>query len=149
MLSESFPAQSRTSRVRRLPACLFLLTIFFLAGCGGSERVPPLASVKGKVTVDGAPVTAGQVTLAAEETPATPLPLSAGKIGPDGSYEIFTSGRAGAPLGKFKVRVSRSTVGEAGVPFDKKYSDPETSGLAFEVIASPEPGRYDLKLVSK
>lgn len=149
MVSESSPARSRALRVQRVFACLLFLTPFVLSGCGG-ERVPPLTPVKGKVTVDGAQLIAGQVTLVADPPPATPLPTPAGKIGPDGSYQIFTGGKAGAPLGKFKVRVTTLTMspepGKEPIAFDKKYSDPEASGLTFDVIASPESGRYDLKL---
>ncbi len=126
-----------------------LLVSLFLPGCGKAEKLPPLAPVKGVVTANGAPVTAGYVSLKAEDTPGVPLPPCSGKIGADGTYEIFTGGAPGAPLGKFKVYVSPSMMPDAaksGLPFDKKYLDPEKSKLTIEVVANAEPGRYDLKL---
>jgi hypothetical protein len=73
-----------------------------------------------------------------------------GKIGEDGTYEIFTGGKSGAPLGKYKVLVTTVTVptdkGKGGPTFDKKYTDAAKSKLGFEVVASAEAGRYDLQL---
>lgn len=126
-----------------------LLAGFVLAGCAKSERLPPLVPVKGVVTADGKPMSAGYVSLKAEETPSMPIPACSGKIGSDGAYEIFTGGAPGAPLGKYKVYVSPSMVpeeGKSGLPFDKKYSDPEKTPLRLEVVANAEAGRYDLKL---
>lgn len=149
MLCEPHSAPRHPARAWRLAAGFLLLSTMFGFGCGG-ESVPPLYPVRGKVTVEGAPLTSGQVSLVAEPTPTTPVPSSGGKIESDGSYEIVTAGRSGAPLGKYKVRVTPLTVptkgGAPALTFDKKYTDPKTSGLDYEVVASPQPGQYDLKL---
>src|SRR5262245_46308786 len=50
----------------RAPAAgtfLILLGLLLLGGCGKTANLPTLAPVKGKVTVDGNPLTSGQVVL--------------------------------------------------------------------------------------
>jgi hypothetical protein len=73
-----------------------------LSGCSGGG---PTASVKGKVTADGQPVTEGTVTL----TPASgneALP-SMGAVNADGSFEMAIPGGArGAAVGKNQVTYS-------------------------------------------
>jgi hypothetical protein len=130
-----------------LGAGVFFVLLFTL-GC--SEPLPPLSPVRGKVTVDGNPVTSGNVSLAPEDT-SKKAPPSSGQIGADGSYEIFTGGKAGAPLGKYKVFVTPPMVPgdpKAGMQtaFDKKYMDVLKSGLSFEVKDNAAAGAYDLKL---
>jgi hypothetical protein len=80
----------------------------------------------------------------------------AAAIEPDGSYTLTTNGKAGAPAGWYKVTVSNrtppkegatSTPAESPVYIDPVYADPKLTPLSFEVIDSPESGRYDLKLV--
>jgi hypothetical protein len=73
-----------------------------------------------------------------------------GKIGPGGTYEIFTAGKPGAPIAKYKVFVTPPTTpmepGAEGPAYDKKYRDPAKTTLELEVIEKAEAGRYDLKL---
>jgi hypothetical protein len=144
--------------LRARVACFALLVSpCLVVGCGG-KKTPPLTPVSGKVTVDGQPLTSGQVTFVPDVARPTEdrqdnvqtAGLSTGKIGSDGSYTIITNGKSGAPLGKYKVTVTPSMVpapDAKGLPptsFDrKKYSE---EGLKIEVVANPEPGRYDLKL---
>src|SRR5438045_3467653 len=118
MTSTLFPAR----------AGLFLwLCTFVLAGCDNSPKLPPMAPVSGKVTMDSKPVTSGNVSLLPQSTD-NKAGLSAGQIGEDGSYTIFTAGKEGAPLGKYKVTVTPSMVpqsGAGGMPkatFNQKYS---------------------------
>jgi hypothetical protein len=109
-----------------------------------------MGPVKGLVTIDGAPLPTGNVVL----HPETPNPdvkaMSAGQIKSDGSYEIFTGGKSGAPLGKYKVAVTPATVpgasGTAAPPLNMKYANPGATPLTYEVVANGEVGRYDLKL---
>jgi hypothetical protein len=129
-------------------ACLFFL-LGTVAAAGCKPPLPPMAPVKGKVTLDGQPVTSGQVSFvpADEKTGAGE---SAGTIGADGAYEIHTAGQSGAPLGKYKVTVtpdmSKAMQGGMTMPFPQKYGDPRNTPLQVEVINSPEQGRYDLKM---
>jgi len=129
-------------------AFLFLLAAV-TTGCGsGSEK---LATVAGKVTVDGAPVTAGQVSYIPLAENKTKTGMSAGTISSSGEYKIFTSGKEGAPIGKYKVIVTPSMVpsgsgGMPATPFNNAYSREDTTTLSMEVMASAPPGHYDLKL---
>lgn len=69
-------------------------------GCGGSH--PGIVPVKGKVTIDGKPVTTGQVYVYAEgQRPAT------GKIQTDGSFQLSSFAfNDGAPTGTHLATVS-------------------------------------------
>lgn len=137
---------------------LLVAGVLVVSGCG--KKTPPMAPVSGKVTVDGQPVTSGQVSFVPDvqilgvENPAehASTGMSAGQI-TNGEYKIYTSGKEGAPLGKYKVTVTPSMVPTSpdakSMPptgFSKAYSDARSTPLNMEVIASPEPGRYDLKL---
>jgi hypothetical protein len=131
----------------RLP--LLLLSLLF-AGCG--PKHPQMAPVKGKVLIDGQPLTFGSVGT---------LPPSGrgahGEIQPDGTFELFTYGKHdGALVGLHKVSVAayeqsgkkdpESGYGKLMTP--KKYGDPQSSGLTIDVQPG---GNYDvvLELTSK
>jgi hypothetical protein len=122
--------------------------VWFLAGCGGSSV--PLAPVQGKVTVNGTPLSGGHVALIPLSSDPGAKSTPAGEIN-NGEYTIYTGGKAGAPLGKYKVMVTPSMMPVPGqkqpmIPFDKKYSDPTATPLTIEVVQNPAPGAYDLKL---
>lgn len=128
------------------------------SGCG--KNLPPMSPVSGKVTVNGQPLTAGQVTL----IPDTGVPtqentkdrtptagLSTGPIGSDGTYKIFTVGKEGAPAGKYRVTVTPTMMPSAdpktapAIGFNQKFSDTRNTPLKIEV-PSPAAGAYDFKL---
>ena len=126
--------------------------VLFLAGCdsSGLGRIVP---VKGKVMLDGKAVPTGSLVFkpdSAKGNTATFEPAS--QIGADGSYSLFTKEKQGAPLGWYKVGV----VAQEANPSDpyatmkalvpQRYNDPETSGIAVEVVESPAADAYDLKL---
>jgi hypothetical protein len=119
-----------------------------LPGCGPHVAVVP---VQGKVTLNGQPVTSGQVSYLAADKESKAGPAT-GPIESDGSYTIHTAGKEGAPPGKYKVTVTPTMVPMEGatkkpsLPFDQKYGDPRKTPLTVEVVASPAPGAYDLKL---
>jgi hypothetical protein len=126
-----------------------------LAGCGllataGCSRQRPIVPVAGKVTLNGVPVSGGQVLLAADPSNDPPIKvIPEGTTGPDGSYELSTAGRKGAPVGLYRAVVmggeSPSKKGPSGgVP--TVYMLPDKSPLKLDVVANPEPGAYDLKL---
>lgn len=135
------------SRLLSRPVCLFLLGAAFGAGCKPSVSVTP---VSGKVTLNGQPVASGQVSLLPlEEKPGAEL--SAGQIDSSGEYKIYTAGKEGAPLGQYKVTVTPSMMPMGGTkapprPFPAKYSDTKDTPLRIEVVSSPAPGAYDLKM---
>ena len=152
MFHRHLPTQFPPIRVWR--ASFFLcLTVLFALGCGGGPALPPLAPVKGTVSVDGQPLTSGNVVLNPETVePGATGTFSAGQVDANGNYEIFTGGKAGAPLKKYKVVVTPSTVpmdpakAGANVAVNPKYRNQSQTPLGFEVIATPAAGRYDLKL---
>lgn len=140
--------------------CVGMLTGLVTAlGCG--KKQAPMAPVSGKVTVNGQPLTAGNVSFipdvkigdsAKGQEDTAPSGLSGGTVGSDGTYKITTAGKNGAPLGKYKVTVNPSMVPVADakapppVGFNAKFTNPQDTPLSVEVIANPEAGRYDLKL---
>ncbi|WP_442482210.1 hypothetical protein [Aeoliella sp. SH292] len=76
------------------------LMLIGFTGCGGSH--PGIVPVKGKVTIDGKPVTTGQVYVYAEgQRPAT------GKIQQDGTFQLSSFAfNDGAPTGTHLATVS-------------------------------------------
>lgn len=150
----------------RLVFLAVLIGVGLASGCG--EKAVSLAPVSGKVTVDGKPLSSGSVSLipdvslsdkgASEVSKMQTTGMSGGEINPDGTYKIYTDGKEGAPLGKYKIRVmppvtqskdEKDAKEAPDIGFDKDYTDPNRTRLHYEVVASPEPGRYDLKLKSK
>jgi hypothetical protein len=130
---------------------LLVLGLLPLGGCGGGS-LPPLEPVKGKVTVDGTPITSGQVSLRPEKVDTEQkTPSSSGQIDAEGNYEIFTGGKRGAPAGTYVVSVSPSMVppegakGRPKAPFSQLYQESSKSPLRL-TVPSTEPGAYDLKL---
>jgi hypothetical protein len=136
--------------VRRVGLAV-LLGAAFCAGCGGPAAVV-IAPVGGKVTLDGAPVASGQVSFLPADQSEGAAGMSAGAIDANGEYKIFTAGKSGAPPGKYTVTVTPLMVPAPGAtaapiaPFNAMYSNVGKTPLHFEVVNSPEPGRYDLKL---
>jgi hypothetical protein len=144
----------------RLVFLVLLIGAGLVLGCGKKEV--SLAPVTGKVTVDGKPLTSGSVSLIADVPLGNPgaeeaskmqtLGLSGGEIKSDGTYKIYTGDKEGAPLGKYKVRVvpplaePKESKETPDIGFNKKYTDANNTPLKYEVVSSPEAGRYDLKL---
>jgi hypothetical protein len=126
------------------------LAAVLVPGCGGGPAID-VAPVKGKVTVEGQPVTSGQVSFLPESQDIKGG-MSAGQIDSNGQYTINTAGKAGAPPGKYKVTITPTMVPAQGAtkppstPFNSKYSDPQKTPLTVEVTKSPAPDAYDLKL---
>jgi hypothetical protein len=142
---------SRLFTTRRI-CFILLLGAGFGAGCGGPASVATVP-VTGKVTLDGQPVTSGQVSFFAADAKAG-VGLCTGIIDANGEYKIFSDGKPGAPLGKYKVMVMPSMVpptggGALARPQNDKYSDAKSTTLSVEVVSSPAPGAYDLKMTTK
>lgn len=104
--------------------------LIFLTGCGGDW-----ATATGKVSLDGKPLTKGDITFhpVAEGAPAY------GQI-VDGTFSIQTGTRPGVKPGSYKVLVTDMTIPEEG-PGDvqaklltpEKYKLPETTDLNADV----------------
>ena len=142
------------NRLRAAGAVAALATLTASAGCGGGGET--LVPVQGRVTqADGQPLAVGTVILHPDASKGNAtLHEPRGTIDKDGTYEAVVGSRAvGAPPGWYKVTVY------AGVPsnpkdeyspekliIDKKFTDPSTSGIAFEVKPGAPPGAYDILL---
>ncbi len=160
MNSLSDLSMSKLSVVSRSLLVCFLTSVAF-TGCGGSG--PKLVPVKGKVTLDGTDLKAGQITFVPDKAKGNNLTVgAAGKI-VDGAYTLTSGGKDGAPLGWYKVTVSTDMPGGMGTvtPGDpskpasltpmgggvnKSFTSPETTSLSVEVVATPDAGKYDFKV---
>lgn len=155
-----FPLPSPLAR-RRAGLGIAWAALVLLAG--GCSRGPKLVPVKGKVMLGGKPLTSGLVNYIPEkETPGKGFPF--GKIESDGSYELTTDGKSGAPLGTYKVTVSSAMPPGADVPQPKTGGKPggpppatgggvpsiyltaKTTPLTKTVTEDASSGAYDLTL---
>jgi len=145
---------SQWSSVAQLGTALCCCGLLLAMGCKGPSRGKQVP-VQGKVTLDGKPLTGGGVIfhpIPEKDTPMTPIGLlpSMGPIQDDGSYTLRTEGRAGVPLGKYRVQL------DMGSKADKKqwsllapvYMTLQ-SPLVIEVVEGKPEGGYDLNLSSR
>ena len=138
-------------------ACLLLAAgAAALAGCSNSG--PTMARATGVVRLDGKPLSSGRVTF----WPAAGRSAS-GWIEADGSFTLGTFNDAdGATIGRHKVTVTAAKKQPTGPPdFDRdgpprgwprspipaRYSNPEASGLEFEI--APGTNRFAIELTAK
>jgi hypothetical protein len=141
---------------QRWAATAFLLgCMAAVTGCLGST--PALGRVSGVVTLDGKPLSSGRVTF----WPAAGRSGS-GWIETDGRFTLGTfNATDGAVVGSHAVTVTAASKSPPGAPdFDRdrpvsgwprspipaRYSNPDSSGLSFEV--SPGANRFEIKLVT-
>jgi hypothetical protein len=139
---------------RLLPTTVLAIGLALTAGCGGGPKLLP---VEGKVLVNDQPVPAGDtvkgyVVLHPDQSKGnmTQDHVKA-DIGPDGSFKAFAGPKEGVPPGWYKVTVELARTNpnnpyDFKTLIDTKYMEKDKSGLVFEVVENPEPGRYDLKL---
>ncbi len=152
---------------QRVPLSL-VMVIFLLGGCESKTHYEH-ATVRGKVTYNGKPVTFGQVLFVPVEPPKDGLAQPAsGSINADGTYELKSEADAGAVLGEHKVLVisvigdkpaetpeapkadaaptpsktSSAVAFKSSIP--KKYSDPGATPLTRKVV--PGANTIDLEL---
>lgn len=136
-----------------------LLTLVWVSGC--RDSVGTLYPVRGKVLLSGKPIkpSRGYVMLKPDKTKGNETKFKpSGSITPDGTYEIYTKERQGAPPGWYKVVVTaqgerpKPTRGKSNMrPIAKslvpaKYGQKKTTPLSIEVVADPSPDAYDLDL---
>jgi len=145
-------------RSKSVSACgRFLLTLgsFALAsGCG--DAGPRFYPVSGTILLDGKPLTGvaqGSVSFRGDAAKGNQtMHQPTGTITADGKFELVTVGKKGAPLGWYRVVVAAyaNKLEEGPVTprllLDAKYYNPETTELSIEVVQSPAPGAYDLKV---
>jgi len=119
-----------------------------LGGCSSQFVFVP---VKGKLTLKNKkPVTVGKVFFFPDKDNQF-RQIPQGKVNDDGTYELTTEGRAGAPIGFYTVCVRapmRKVNGQEPppAPYSMRYFDANESPLKVEVVASPAAGAYDFEL---
>jgi hypothetical protein len=137
-MSCTLKSNLRGSRQRAVVAAIASLSLTL--GCGGASS--NMAPVKGKITLDGAPLKTGVVS-----TIPTAGRGAKGGINADGTFELGTnSENDGASVGLHKVAVlafdksaGQGAEAERGKPLvPDRYLSPESSGLTIDVKAGEE-----------
>jgi hypothetical protein len=135
---------------------LFSLAVFVtasigLSGCG--ESGPRLSPVSGSIALkNGKIVKHGYLNFHPDAAKGnTSKDVAIGYIR-DGQYEMKTGERSGVLPGWYKVTVDAANENDPKNPYvtewfaEERYTDKERSKLIFQVVESPEVGRYNLTL---
>ena len=109
--------------------------LLMISGCFGLDDTPPLAKVKGTVTLNGKPLADIGVTF----FPNGGGPSASGRTDPQGQFVMMTVRPGdGAPVGKHKVVLGAAEEGTSEVAvrsqIPKKYEMPNTSPLVADVV---------------
>lgn len=134
--------------LRRVPglfrAAVVAAALLAAAGCGD-----PKYPVRGSVTLEGGqPLEKGLLVF--ERTEGGPPLTARGDVKPDGQYELSTEKPGdGVPPGKYRICLNPLDTSDVPdekkvLPFDRKYLNPSSSGLEYEVKAGDN--QFDIKL---
>src|SRR5436190_239761 len=143
------PLSPSRSTMRTVSFALLVVALTSV-GCS-SDNSPKLTPVKGKVVLDGQPLTRGSVSFRPQDGTGKLEP--AGTIEADGTYTLYTNQKPGAPLGKYYALVvateeidpnNASATPKSLIP--RKYADISTKQFQIEVIENAHDGHYDLRL---
>jgi hypothetical protein len=130
-------------------AALGALSIVTVAGCGKPSYQLDTAPVKGKVTIDGQPLSSGYVTFVVSRGRA-----SSAEIQPDGTFEMSTYEKGdGAQVGTHPVVIApvppdEYQSGPKPIPVPERYTRAGTSGFTAEVKPG-EDNFIELNLTTK
>ncbi len=125
-----------------------LLSIGLACGCSDSKGM----TVTGKVTVDGSPLSQGEVSYHSSGGAGADAVLLTAAVDAQGNYTMV------APVGTYKVTVfaeePRSSEGADAYALPKylvaaPFRSPDTTPLTVEVKAGAEADAYDLKVTKK
>lgn len=125
----------------------FLIIATLACGCSNN---PALTAVAGKVTIDGAPLTRGSISLRPVDLACKDEPYAS--IGADGTFKVMTKDRPGSPKGKFAVLLTAyenidpkypSAAPKSLIP--RRYAQMDKPAIHIEVPSA----NYDLSLTSK
>jgi hypothetical protein len=126
--------------------------IVWSARAGGGRDLP----VKGRVTVDGAPLASGLVIFYPDAARGNKSPVEPrGRTDRRGGYQLRAEGQAGITPGWYRVAVVprqpdpsevAASKSKTQVRIDRRYERPDTSGLAVLVSRDSDAGSYDLWL---
>lgn len=131
------------------------LAALAISGCWGDDD-EPLYPVAGRVSFAGRPLSSGTVSFRPDAARGNAsLHQPTGAIDSQGHYEVFTTGREGAPAGWYKVVVfaheplSVSTGAHPAMPksiIPERYNHPVKTPLSLEVKPHADANSYDLRL---
>jgi hypothetical protein len=115
--------------------------LLFLAGCEAEPN--QLVPVRGKVYYRQIPVGNGIIVFTPDSARNCEGPIAHAEIQPDGSFVLRTGEEPGALPGWHRVTISSHsplivTGGRQPFVLPAHYSDPEQSGLSFEIKAQGE-----------
>lgn len=140
---------------KRIASGVFLCSLTLaLFGCGGGAASVALVEAKGKVLLDGEPLTNAQVSF----VPASG-PSASGTTTSDGTFKLTTGGRLGAVPGECRVTVFAVAKGESDATAKRESMTPEDmakmagteefQNLMDESISEVIPSRYTKPDTSK
>lgn len=138
----------------RPPAfALLAIIIACCSGCG-DKSITVLIPVRGKVTLNGAPLGTGSVTFTPDAAKGNTTPhIPVGTLDAEGNYSLQSAGKEGAPPGWYKVTVTAQEPIDPKNPYappkhliNAKYSDPNSSGLTLEIVKNAPAGAYDVQV---
>lgn len=140
----------RTNPIR-LVLVLLLAGVVAVVGC---QRQPVLVPVSGKVTVKGRPLKHARVLFVPDRDKGNAQGEDArARVDETGSFSLTTRDKEGVVPGWYKVAIfafEEPAPGAGPKPpvwlASMDYADPNKSGLAVEVTADAEPGKYDFDL---
>jgi hypothetical protein len=151
MITSHFPTPPLRSLRSSVPSLPLLLSVSFLAGCGGDKL--DLLPVSGRVFYDGQPLTTGTVSFHPAETTGH---IPTGTINQEGRYTLSTAYQPGAPPGKYKVVIHATepveqAPGKASPGLPKSlipavYNHNTSTPFELEVKPDAPADAYDLRL---
>lgn len=132
----------------RLKICVGITCLLAFMGCGS-----PQATVSGRVTLDGAPLTTGAVTFHSKTNGGV---LAYGAIDQQGNYSLLSGNQPQIPPGEYGVTVIAAEHLPSTVPGEEgklkeltpaKYASVETSGITR--VVKPGSNTIPLELKSQ
>jgi hypothetical protein len=125
-----------------------------LGVCGCAPAGEKFFPVSGAVSVNGKPLAAGTVSFRPDAERGNRSQHHPTGVIADGRFELHTLRQRGAPLGWYRVLVladENQTAGPVHPLMPRwathpKYTSQKTTDLLIEVVETPAPGAYDLRL---
>jgi hypothetical protein len=125
-----------------IPARMLIVCSLALTLLGCSNKPTTLNPVTGRVMYKGVPLKTGIIVFSPDTSRGESGKIAFSKIGPDGTYTIYTGDAPGAAAGWYRVTVAAvSGPGGSADPnavsiIPRPYCDPEQSQLQCEVKAN-------------